>query len=56
MLGEHWFWGLLLLAVLVWYSTMTIYVAIQGASDIRQMFRRLEDRKDQPGDPPRDGN
>ncbi len=41
MLQNHWFWGLLTLACLVWYSTITIYVAIKGAGDIRQMLRRL---------------
>ena len=43
-MAEHWFWGLLLLAVLVWYSAMTIYVAVRGSLDIRQMLRRLSDR------------
>jgi len=41
---EHWFWGLLMLAVLVWYSIITIYVAVRGCFDIRDMFRRLQDR------------
>ena len=44
MMGEHWFWGLLMLAVLIWYSTMTVYVAVRGSFDIRHMLRRLEDR------------
>jgi hypothetical protein len=41
MLQNHWFWGLLTFACLAWYSTITIYVAIKGAGDIRQMLRRL---------------
>ncbi|MEW6252465.1 MAG: hypothetical protein AB1716_17645 [Planctomycetota bacterium] len=41
MIGEHWFWWLLLAAVIVWYSTVTVYVAIRGALDIRAMLRRL---------------
>ena len=41
---DHWFWGLLMLAVLVWYSTITIYVAVRGSFDIRDMLRRLGDR------------
>jgi hypothetical protein len=45
MLQNHWFWGLLTLACLVWYSTITIYVAIKGAGDIRQMLRRLSGKK-----------
>jgi len=43
MIREHWFWWLVTLAVLVWYSTVTIYVAVKGARDIRQMLRRLKE-------------
>jgi hypothetical protein len=42
MLTNHPFWGLLTLAVLVWYSTITVYVAIRGAADIKHMLRRLK--------------
>jgi len=42
MIGEHWFWWLVTLAVLVWYSTVTVYVALKGTLDIRQMLRRLK--------------
>ncbi len=42
---EHWFWWLLTLAVMVWYSTITVYVAIRGTMDIGQMLRRLRDSK-----------
>ena len=45
MLKSHPFWGLLTLAVLVWYSTVTIYVGIRGSIDIKQMLRRLKDRQ-----------
>jgi len=45
MLSDHWFWGLLTLAVLVWYSTVTIYVGIRGALDIQEMLRKLADQK-----------
>ncbi len=48
MLKEHWFWGALTLACLVWYSTVTIYVAIKGVGDIRGMLRRLSDSQDNP--------
>jgi hypothetical protein len=44
MLKNHPFWGLLTIAVLVWYSTITVYVAIRGSLDIREMFRRLKGR------------
>lgn len=47
MLKDHWFWGAVTLACLTWYSTITIYVAIKGARDIRNMLRRLSDSQDQ---------
>jgi len=40
---EHWFWLALTVSALVWYSTVTVYVAIRGLYDIRTMFRRLSD-------------
>ena len=43
MLTNHPFWGLLTLAVLVWYSTITVYVGIRGAFDIRHMLRTLKE-------------
>jgi hypothetical protein len=43
MLTNHWFWGALTLAVLVWYSTITVYVAIRGSLDIKHMLQRLKD-------------
>jgi hypothetical protein len=39
--GEHWFWWLMTAACLVWYSTITVYVAIRGVFDIRSMLRRI---------------
>ena len=45
MLKSHPFWGLLTLAVLVWYCTVTIYVGIRGSIDIKHMLRRLKDRQ-----------
>jgi len=44
MLNDHPFWGLLTLAVLVWYSSVTVYVAIRGSWDIKHMLRRLSDQ------------
>jgi hypothetical protein len=35
------FWALLTAACLVWYSTVTVVVAVRGAADIRDMLRRL---------------
>jgi hypothetical protein len=47
---NHWFWWLLTAAVLVWYSTVTVYVAIRGLFDIRSMLARLKARQtDGPG-------
>jgi len=43
MTGEiHWFWLGMMIAVLVWYSTITVYVAWRGAFDIKQMLGRLD--------------
>jgi hypothetical protein len=38
------FWLLLTLAALLWYGSVTIYVSIKGASDIREMLARLKRR------------
>lgn len=38
---EHWFWFLATIGCVVWYSTITVYVAIRGAMDIKSMLRRL---------------
>ena len=40
-MGEHPFWWLLTAACIVWYSTITIYVAVKGAIDIRDMLKRM---------------
>jgi hypothetical protein len=29
------------MACVIWYSTITVYVAIKGAGDIKQMLARL---------------
>jgi hypothetical protein len=42
---EHGFWFLLTGAVMLWYSTITVYVAIRGAMDIRSMLKDLRDKK-----------
>ena len=38
---NHWFWWALTMACVIWYSTITVYVAIKGASDIKHMLARL---------------
>jgi len=55
MLKDHPFWASLTVAVLVWYSTVTVFVAIKGAGDIRRMLRKLADSKDAPGAAPAPG-
>ncbi len=37
----HWFWWFLTMTCVVWYLTITIYVAIKGAADIKSMLARL---------------
>lgn len=45
------FWKLLAATCLLWYATITVYVAVRGASDIREMLRRLkENRSSAPND------
>lgn len=39
---QHWFWWALTGACVIWYSTITVYVAIKGASDIKHMLARLD--------------
>jgi hypothetical protein len=38
---NHWFWLLLTIACIVWYSTITVYVSYKGIADIKQMLARL---------------
>ena len=46
-------WFVVIVACLVWYSTVTVYVAIRGAFDIKGMLSRLgrtDDVQDEPPD------
>ncbi len=43
MFAGHWFWALLTVAVVLWYSTVTVVVAVQGSFDLRGMLRGLRD-------------
>jgi hypothetical protein len=45
MLHNHPFWAIVTWAVLIWYSTITVYVAIRGSMDIKSMLRRLADQQ-----------
>ena len=44
------FWALLTIACVVWYSTITVYVAIRGALDIKHMLKRLAGEQESGGD------
>ncbi len=37
------FWLILTVAALLWYSIVTVYVAIKGAGDIRHMLKSLSE-------------
>lgn len=44
---EHWFWLSVSVACVIWYMTVTIFVAIKGFSDIKSMFTKLSRQKDE---------
>ncbi len=49
--GEK-FWWVMTAAAVFWYSTITVYVAIRGAFDIKYMLRRLAaDQSNENGEP-----
>jgi hypothetical protein len=50
MTAGHPFWWLVMVACLVWYSTITIYVAIRGVFDIKHMLRKLASEQTPPDD------
>ncbi len=52
MIPEHWFWWLLVMACVIWYSTITIYVAVKGLYDIIHMLRRLSGQANEVPAPP----
>lgn len=47
------FWWLLTGAAVIWYLTITVYVSIRGAKDIRQMLARLQQGHAGEEEPPR---
>ncbi len=49
-------WWTILVTCLVWYSTVTVYVAIRGASDIKSMLARLAALNQEQGDAADDGD
>lgn len=40
----HIFWWALTLACVIWYLTITVYVAFKGVFDIQGMLQRLSDK------------
>lgn len=40
-MSEHWFWFMLTIACVGWYSSITILVTVRGFSDIKGMLKRL---------------
>ena len=52
----YWFWVFITAVALVWYSTMTIYIAVRGATDIKTMVASLGRNKNpaQPSTPSTD--
>ena len=40
-MGEHWFWWMMTMACVAWYSAVTGYVAVRGAMDIKTMLKHL---------------
>jgi hypothetical protein len=44
-MGKHWFWWFMTMACVVWYSTITVYVAFKGGADIKNMLARLDATK-----------
>lgn len=43
----QWFWFAMTIACVIWYSAITVYVAVKGAQDIRGMLARLAKTNDQ---------
>jgi len=45
MISAERFWWLLTIFAVGWYMTVTVYVAIRGALDIRRMLAHLESQQ-----------
>jgi hypothetical protein len=42
---KHSLWWLITMACVAWYSTVTVYVAIRGIADIKNMLARFAVKK-----------
>ena len=38
------------MAVMVWYSTVTVYVGVRGSMDIKRMLARLKETRETRGE------
>jgi len=49
--GWLWFWEVVIVGCMLWYTLATVYIAIRGAADIRGMLARLREdyESDNPG-------
>ena len=58
MIAAHPVWFLLAIACVLWYSTITVYVAVRGAKDIKTMLHDLSEQADEAEktDPPKAAN
>jgi hypothetical protein len=45
------FWWVITMAAVVWYLTVTVYVAFRGALDIKHMLRKLAEEHVDPDAP-----
>ena len=51
MENYRWFWSLLTIAALVWYSTITLLVTYRGFFDIQHMLKKLSSGEFDPDSP-----
>lgn len=45
---KHLFWWFMSMACIVWYTSITWYVAARGARDIKEMLGRLREHQRPP--------
>jgi hypothetical protein len=51
-MSGHPAWFLLLIAVLLWYGILTLYVGWRGLREVRALMSALRKQPGQPGTPP----
>ena len=42
----QWFWYIMSIACLLWYSLLTLYVAVKGGYDIKSMLKKLSSKQE----------